>query len=211
MADGERRQIGPFDVEFIPVTHSVPHGFAIAFHTPQGVILHTGDFKLDLTPVDGRLTDLGPHRRHRQPARASGCCWPTPPTPRSTGHAPSETRVGAVLRSAVPRSTTGRRIITASFASHIHRVQQIADAAIAYGRVVATLGLSMKKNVRLARELGLLHIPDASLDRHRGHRRPAARQGVRDLHRLAGRADVGAGPAGRRREPLAQARRPTTR
>src|SRR5436305_6164878 len=58
VVDGERRQIGAFDVEFIPVTHSVPHGFATAFHTPQGVILHSGDFKLDLTPVDGRLTDL---------------------------------------------------------------------------------------------------------------------------------------------------------
>ena len=58
MADGERRQIGPFDVEFIPVTHSVPYAFAIAVHTPQGVILHSGDFKLDLTPVDRRLTDL---------------------------------------------------------------------------------------------------------------------------------------------------------
>ncbi len=57
--DGERRRIGPIDVEFIPVTHSVPHGFATAFHTPQGVILHSGDWKLDLTPVDGRLTDLG--------------------------------------------------------------------------------------------------------------------------------------------------------
>src|ERR1700694_1669497 len=56
--DGERRKIGPFDVEFIPVTHSVPHGFATAFHTPQGVILHSGDFKLDLTPIDGRATDL---------------------------------------------------------------------------------------------------------------------------------------------------------
>src|SRR5438093_8563307 len=56
--DGERRRIGPFDCEFIPVTHSVPHGFATAFHTPQGLILHSGDFKLDLTPVDGRLTDL---------------------------------------------------------------------------------------------------------------------------------------------------------
>src|SRR5690606_16486208 len=56
--DGERRRIGPFECEFLPVTHSVPHGFATAFHTSQGTILHTGDFKLDLTPVDGRLTDL---------------------------------------------------------------------------------------------------------------------------------------------------------
>ncbi|MDQ1395951.1 MAG: ribonuclease, partial [Acidimicrobiaceae bacterium] len=59
VVDGERRRIGPCDVEFIPVTHSVPHGFAVAFHTPQGVILHSGDWKLDLTPVDGRQTDLG--------------------------------------------------------------------------------------------------------------------------------------------------------
>ena len=69
----------------------------------------------------------------------------------------------------------GRRIITTCFASHIHRVQQIADAAIAFDRVIATLGLSMKKNVRLAREMGLLHIPDRALHRHRGRRRPATR------------------------------------
>ena len=78
------------------------------------------------------------------------------------GHAPSETSVGAVLRS-VFAEQKGRRIITASFASHLHRIQQIADAAIANGRVVATLGLSMKKNVRMGRDLGVLHIPDASL------------------------------------------------
>ena len=159
--DGERLMIGPFDVEFIPVTHSVPHAHAIALHTPQGVILHTGDFKLDLTPVDGRRTDLG-----RIGAIASNegirLLMADSTNAEEHGHAPSETSVGAVLRS-VFAEQKGRRIITASFASHLHRIQQIADAAIANGRVVATLGLSMKKNVRMGRDLGVLRIPDASL------------------------------------------------
>jgi ribonuclease J len=159
--DGERLMIGPFDVEFIPVTHSVPHAHAIALHTPQGVVLHTGDFKLDLTPVDGRRTDLG-----RIGAIASNdgirLLMADSTNAEEHGHAPSETSVGAVLRS-VFAEQKGRRIITASFASHLHRIQQIADAAIANGRVVATLGLSMKKNVRMGRDLGVLRIPDASL------------------------------------------------
>ncbi|MFM2076618.1 MAG: hypothetical protein RJA49_508 [Actinomycetota bacterium] len=159
--DGERRMIGPFDVEFIPVTHSVPHAHAIALHTPQGVILHTGDFKLDLTPVDGRRTDLG---RIGAIASTEGIrlLMADSTNAEEHGHAPSETSVGAVLRS-VFSEQKGRRIITASFASHLHRIQQIADAAIANGRVVATLGLSMKKNVRMGRDLGVLRIPDASL------------------------------------------------
>jgi ribonuclease J len=159
--DGERLMIGPFDVEFIPVTHSVPHAHAIALHTPQGVILHTGDFKLDLTPVDGRRTDLG---RIGAIASTEGIrlLMADSTNAEEHGHAPSETSVGAVLRS-VFSEQKGRRIITTSFASHLHRIQQIADAAIANGRVVATLGLSMKKNVRMGRDLGVLSIPDASL------------------------------------------------
>jgi ribonuclease J len=159
--DGERLMIGPFDVEFIPVTHSVPHAHAIALHTRQGVILHTGDFKLDLTPVDGRRTDLA---RIGTLATTEGIrlLMADSTNAEEHGHAPSETSVGAVLRS-VFSAQQGRRIITASFASHLHRIQQIADAAIANGRVVATLGLSMKKNVRMGRDLGVLHIPDASL------------------------------------------------
>jgi ribonuclease J len=159
--DGERRKIGPFDVEFIPVTHSVPHAHAIAIHTPQGVILHTGDFKLDLTPVDGRRTDLG---RIGTIATTEGIrlLMADSTNAEEHGYAPSETSVGAVLRN-VFAEQRGRRIITASFASHLHRIQQIADAAVANGRVVATLGLSMKKNVRMGRELGVLRIPDASL------------------------------------------------
>jgi ribonuclease J len=159
--DGERRRIGPFDVEFIPVTHSVPHAHAIALHTPQGVVLHSGDFKLDLTPVDKRVTDLG---RIGAIASTQGIrlLMADSTNAEEHGHAPSETSVGAVLRQLFMEQSD-RRIITASFASHLHRIQQIADAAIATGRVVATLGLSMKKNVRLGRDLGILRIPDASL------------------------------------------------
>ena len=159
--DGERLRIGPFDVEFIPVTHSVPHAHAVAVHTPQGVILHSGDFKLDLTPVDGRRTDLA---RIGQLAAGEGIrvLLLDSTNAEEHGHAPSETSIGGVLRQLFAEHS-GRRIITASFASHLHRIQQICDAAVASGRVVATLGLSMKKNVRMGRDLGVLRIPDASL------------------------------------------------
>jgi ribonuclease J len=159
--DGERRQFGPFDCEFIPVTHSVPNGFATAFHTPQGTILHTGDFKIDLNPVDGRRTDLGTMGAI---AKFEGIRLLLADSTNADqhGHSRSETSVGKVLRD-VFAAHEGRRIITACFASHIHRVQQIADVAIAQGRVVATLGLSMMKNVKLARELGVLTIPEDKL------------------------------------------------
>jgi len=161
VADGERRRIGPFDCEFIPVTHSVPHGFATAFHTPQGVILHSGDFKLDLTPVDGRVTDLA---RIGAIAKESGIrlLLADSTNAEEPGHTVSERNVGKVLRE-IFAANPGKRIITACFASHIHRIQQIADAAVANGRTIATLGRSMLKNVALAREMGLLHIPDGSL------------------------------------------------
>jgi len=159
--DNERRTIGPFDVEFIPVTHSVPHGFATAFHTPQGTIMHTGDFKLDLTPVDGRLTDLGVMGAIAQ-NEGIRLLLSDSTNADAHGHSRSETSVGRVLYNLF-HAHEGRRIITACFASHIHRVQQIADAAISFDRVVVTLGMSMKKNVRMAREMGLLSIPDARL------------------------------------------------
>jgi ribonuclease J len=159
--DGERRMIGPFDVEFIPVTHSVPHGFATAFHTPKGVVLHSGDFKIDLTPVDGRATDLA-----RIGAIAAGpgvrLLLSDSTNAEEEGHTESERSVGKVL-SDLFAGYPEKRIIVACFASHIHRIQQIADAAIANGRTVATLGRSMGKNVALARSMGLLSIPDTSI------------------------------------------------
>ena len=161
VADGERRRIGPFDCEFIPVTHSVPHGFATAFHTPQGVILHSGDFKIDLNPVDGRLTDLG---RIGALGKDPGIrlLLADSTNAEEPGHSASESSVGASLRNLF-REHHGHRIITACFASHLHRIQQIADAAVGTGRTIATLGRSMAKNVTLARKMGLLHIPDANL------------------------------------------------
>jgi ribonuclease J len=159
--DGERRKIGPFDVEFIPVTHSVPHGFATAFHTPQGVILHSGDFKIDLTPVDGRATDLA---RIGAIAESEGIrlLLADSTNAEEEGHSLSESSVGRVLADLFA-AHPDKRAVVACFASHIHRVQQIADAAIKAGRLVATLGRSMGKNVAMARQLGLLRIPDDRL------------------------------------------------
>ncbi len=161
VSDNDRIQVGPFDMEFFPVTHSVPHGFATAFHTPQGVVLHSGDFKLDNTPVDKRLTDLGGigHLAKDDGVRLFLCDSTNAEEP---GYSTSESSIGKSIQSLF-RAREGRRIIIACFASHIHRVQQIADAAIATGRTVATLGRSMNNNVALARQMGLLHIPDNKL------------------------------------------------
>lgn len=158
VADGERRAIGPFDVEFVPVTHSVPHAFAAAYHTPQGTILHTGDFKLDLTPVDGRRTDLA--RLGAIASRPGGVrlLLSDSTNAERPGYTPSESTVGAALRTLF-REHEGKRLIVASFASHLHRVQQVALAAIGTGRRVAFVGRSMGKNVTLAREMGLIDLP----------------------------------------------------
>jgi ribonuclease J len=161
VSDGERRQIGPFDVEFIPVTHSVPHAFAIAIHTPQGVIFHSGDWKLDLTPVDGRTTDIA-----RIGALSSGdgirLLLGDSTNAEEAGHTTSESAIGEVLRDQF-RNNPDKRVIVTCFASHIHRIQQVMDAAVLHGRTCATLGRSMGKNVALARSMGLLHVPDASV------------------------------------------------
>jgi len=161
VSDNERIRVGPFDMEFFPVTHSVPHGFATAFHTPQGVILHSGDFKLDMTPVDGRLTDLAGlgHLAKDDGVRLFLC---DSTNAEEAGFSASETSIGQSIHDLF-RARAGRRIIVACFASHIHRVQQIAEAAIACGRTVATLGRSMNQNVALARQMGLLRIPDDRL------------------------------------------------
>jgi ribonuclease J len=156
--DGERRMIGPFDCEFIPVTHSVPHAFATAYHTPAGTILHSGDFKLDLTPVDGRKTDLALIGEIAKRSGGIRLLLSDSTNAEKPGFTASETSVGVHLR-ALFRDHPHRRLIVACFSSHLHRVQQVAEAAVQAGRRVAFLGRSMVQNVALAREMGVLQLP----------------------------------------------------
>jgi ribonuclease J len=155
VTDGERRRIGPFEVEFIPVTHSVPSAHAIAFHTKAGIIVHSGDFKLDLTPIDNRRTDVARLAALGDEGVALLLCDST--NAEEPGFTPSEKSVGGALNRLF-LERPNRRMVVACFASHIHRVQQIVDVACGQGRKVALMGRSMEANVKLARKLNLLHV-----------------------------------------------------
>ena len=153
---GERLETGPFSLEFVGVTHSIPDGMAVAFHTEHGTILHSGDFKLDQTPIDGKPTDL-PHLAQLGDegvalllGDSTNADYP--------GHVPSERGIGKTLRE-VFGDAEGRIIVT-TFASHIHRVQQVIDAATEAGRKLCFVGRSMVRNMPIARELGYLHYDD---------------------------------------------------
>ncbi len=156
--DHDQHRIGPFDCEFLPVTHSIPSGNITAFHTPQGVILHSSDFKLDLTPIDGRRTDLSRigALAHNPGIRLMLADSTNADLP---GASKSEKEIGSVLTELM-RNNAHRRVIVACFASHIHRLQQVADAARATDRVLVPVGLSMLRNVKLARDLKLLQVAD---------------------------------------------------
>jgi len=155
VADGEVRMIGAVECEFVPVTHSVPHAFAVAYRTPIGTILHTGDFKLDLTPVDGRTTDLP--RLGQLGAEGVKLLLSDSTNAERPGSTPSESTVGPAIRDLL-RDHPDQRLIVASFASHLHRVEQVAREAVAAGRKVAFLGRSMVHNVTLGREMGLFGV-----------------------------------------------------
>jgi ribonuclease J len=161
LVDGERRTIGAFDIEVIPVSHSVPDSIAVAFHTPAGVIMHSGDWKLDLTPIDGRTTDLaqiGAIAENHGIRLLMGDST----NAEVDGYTDSERVIGKVLRDLI-RDHSGQRIVVACFASHIHRVQQVIEAAVASGRKVTTLGRSMKRNVQIARDMGKLRLSDKDM------------------------------------------------
>ncbi len=159
--DNETHEIGRFECEFLPVTHSTSGGLMTIFRTPQGVILHSSDFKLDPTPVDGRLTDL---KRVSDISKKEGIrlLLADSTNAESEGVSLSESEIGPILED-VFNENEGRRIIVGTFSSHIHRIQQIADAATKTDRKLAILGPSMIRNVALARELGLLKVSDSVL------------------------------------------------
>jgi ribonuclease J len=159
--DGGRVQVGPFEAEFARVTHSVPDAVAVILHTDFGPIVHTGDFKLDESPVDGRATDLA--RLSALGDAGVALLMADSTNAERPGHTPSETTVGPSLRQIV-REARGRVIVT-SFSSHIHRLQQVIDAAEACGRTVCVIGRSMIRNINIARNLGYATVRDDGLIR----------------------------------------------
>jgi ribonuclease J len=155
VAAGERTRLGPFDLEFFAVSHSIPDGVAVALRTPAGSIVHTGDFKMDLTPIDGRPTDLG--GLARLAAEGVDLLLADSTNADVPGFIPSEVEVGRALSDIFEAAR--RRIVVACFASHVHRMQQILDAAAGQGRKVALVGRSMVRNVKVASDLGYLKVP----------------------------------------------------
>ncbi|HEY5973985.1 MAG TPA: ribonuclease J [Geobacteraceae bacterium] len=155
----DRVELGAFNVEFIRVAHSIVDGCALALQTPEGVVIHTGDFKIDQTPVDGELTDLATFARYGEQGVLALMADST--NVEREGYTLSERLVGDAFDEIFPRCSG--RIIVAAFSSNIHRVQQVVDAAARCGRKVLLNGRSMLANVQIARQLGYLTIPDGLL------------------------------------------------
>ena len=158
---GGHVQLGPFGVEFIRVAHSIPDSVAVLLDTPGGRILHTGDYKLDHTPVDGLRTDVG--RLAEVGTTGVDLLLGDSTNAERPGVTGSERLVGEAFRQIIPRLEG--RVLVASFASNVHRMQQAIDVAVDVGRKVAVVGRSMRKNVNIARNLGYMEVPDDVLIR----------------------------------------------
>ena len=156
---GDHQKIGCFDVDFFSVNHSIPGAVGLFIQSPAGNVLHTGDFKLDQTPIDGVFTDFGAITKFA--SRGVDLLMSDSTNAVVPGFTKSEAEVGRVLSDIIANAKG--RIIIASFASHIHRLQQICDAAIAAKRKVVVTGRSMVQNTDIARRLGYLHISDKDL------------------------------------------------
>jgi ribonuclease J len=152
-------EVGPFRIEPIRVTHSIVDGIGLAIDTPVGTIVHTGDFKLDPSPIDGLTADYQKFAELGERGVLALCSDST--NAEHPGHTCSETEVGAALAARFEKARG--RIIVATFASHIHRIQQVLDLAARFGRKAGLLGMSMVGNVRIASELGSLAIPPGTL------------------------------------------------
>jgi ribonuclease J len=155
VTEGTRQSFGPFDLEFFAVNHSIPDALAVAIRTSAGLVLHTGDFKMDQLPLDGRLTDLGGFARLG--AEGVDLLMSDSTNAEIPGIVATERSIGPVLSEVF--AAARQRIIVSCFASHVHRVQQVMDAAAAHGRKVALVGRSMVRNMGVARELGYLRVP----------------------------------------------------
>ncbi len=159
VAEGDRLTLGPFELEFVAVNHSIPDALAVAIRTGAGLVLHTGDFKMDQLPLDGRITDL---RAFARLGEAGVDLFLVDSTNAEVpGFTTSERDIAPVLDRVFHQ--TSQRIIVACFASHVHRVQQIMDAAAEHGRKVAYVGRSMVRNMGIARDLGYLNVPPGLL------------------------------------------------
>jgi ribonuclease J len=153
--EGDRERIGPFDCEFIAVNHSIPDALAVAIRTPAGMVVVTGDFKMDQLPLDGRLTDLPTFARLGE--EGIDLLLADSTNAEVPGFVAPERDISQVLRQTFAKAD--KRIIVASFASHVHRIQQVLDAAHERRRKVAFVGRSMVRNMGIARDLGYLKVP----------------------------------------------------
>ncbi len=162
--EGQTEQIGSFSCEFVAVNHSIPDSLAVGIRVGGNLILHTGDFKMDQLPLDGRITDLRAFARFGE--EGVDLFLPDSTNAEVPGFTPAEADIGEVLDQ-VFAAATGR-IVVAAFASHVHRVQQVLDAANAHGRRVAFVGRSMVRNMQIAAELGYLNVPPGLLIDARG-------------------------------------------
>ena len=154
--EGEPVQLGPFRAEFVRVAHSIPDAVAIVLETPGGRIVHTGDYKMDHTPVDGLRTDVG--RLAEVGNRGVDLLLGDSTNAERPGVTGSERLVGEAFRQLIPPREG--RILVASFASNVHRMQQAIDVAVDVGRKVCVVGRSMRKNINIARNLGYIEVPD---------------------------------------------------
>ncbi len=157
--DGTLTKVGSFEVEAIPVTHSIMDAVSIAVHTPLGAIVHTGDFKFDPSPIDGRATELHRFSRLGDKGVLMLCSDSTNAT--RSGSSESEASVGGPLKQAV--SQCRGKVIVSTFSSNMFRIQQIVDAALANNRKIAFAGRSLEKNVEITKMMGRLNLPDSQV------------------------------------------------